>query len=172
MDVFSRPADEFVNDPALEGLWAIKAVDHMKIHFNLIRSIDPAILKLTPKDDVIYTQFREQFPKLDVQKLSVDAIKSAEAKEEWRKFCNQFENQVEDYNYATLLRLDSQEDYNEGNTIVVPRIQFLAVEVARNREGFNSSIREKFKNFVDEEKQVKNDPKGDSQGNDSVVSSS
>ena len=166
MDVFSRPADEFVNDPALEGLWAIKAVDHMKIHFNLIRSIDPTILKLTPKDDLIYKQFREQFPNLEVATLAEDAIKSPQAKEEWRAFCNQFENQVEDFNYATLLRLNSQDDYNESNTIVVPRIQFLAIEVARNREGFNSSIREKFKNVADEKEQVKNN----SQEPDSVAS--
>ena len=156
-DVFSRPADEFVNDPALEGLWAMKAVDHMKIHFNLIRSIDPTILKLTPKDDVIYQKFREQFPNLELATLTEDAIKSSQAKEEWRTFCNQFENEVEDFNYATLLRLNSQDDYNESNTIVVPRIQFLAIEVARNREGFNSSIREKFKNVIDEKDQVKND---------------
>lgn len=156
-DVFSRSAEEFVNDPALEGLWLLKAVDHMKIHFNLIRSIDPTILKLTPKDDEIYKEFRKQFPDLPIAQVSEESIKSPSAKEEWRKFCNEFEKKVEDFNYATLLRLDSGDDYNEKNTIVVPRIQFLAIEIARNREGFNSCIREKFKNVItdDEKEQVK-----------------
>lgn len=148
----SQSADDYINDPAVEGLWAIKAVDHMKIHFNLIRSIDPKILKLTPKDEEIYTKFREQFAKLSIDKLSVDDIKSPSAKEEWRSFCNQFEEQVEDFNYATLLRLNCEDNYDEANTIIVPRIQFLAIEIARNREGFNDGIREKYKDLVEDEK--------------------
>lgn len=35
----------------------------------------------------------------------------------WRPFCNQFEGQVEDFNYGTLLRLDCEKDYTEENTI-------------------------------------------------------
>jgi hypothetical protein len=142
--VMNRPADEFVNDPTIEGLWAIKAVDHMQIYFNLISSIPPKLLKLTPKDDLIYEEFRKQFPDLGVQKVDTNCLKTDEAKAKWRPFCNHFEGQVEDFNYATMLRLDCGQDYSEENSIVVPRVQFLAIEIARNREGFNDAIREKF----------------------------
>lgn len=56
-----------------------------------------------------------------------------------------FEKEVEDYSFATLVRLDPQEEYTEANTILVTRIQFFCIEVARNREGQNDSIRTRFK---------------------------
>jgi hypothetical protein len=100
--------------------------------------------------------------------------------QQWRQFCNQFEEQVEEWNMATLLRINADGDISEENIVLgvymcswnsplnfvfssffeivgfhigevcsslpvlrvsVPRIQFLAIEIARNREGFNESIR-------------------------------
>ncbi|XP_015255001.1 PREDICTED: protein PBDC1 [Cyprinodon variegatus] len=58
----------------------------------------------------------------------------------WRAFCNQFEGIVEDFNYGTLLRLDCEKDYSEENTIFATRVQFFAVEIARNREGCNDTV--------------------------------
>ncbi len=52
---------------------------------------------------------------------------------------------MEDYSFATLLRLDSNLDYSEENSIIVTKIQFYAVELARNKEGHNQDIRQKFK---------------------------
>lgn len=49
-------------------------------------------------------------------------------------------DKTEDFNFATLMRLNSHSDYKEENTIVVPRAQFLAIEVARNREGHNTDL--------------------------------
>ncbi|NXY92112.1 PBDC1 protein, partial [Alcedo cyanopectus] len=60
--------------------------------------------------------------------------------QKWRPFCLRFEGVVEDFNYGTLLRLDSRGDYTEDNTIFATRIQFFAIEIARNREGCNSSV--------------------------------
>ena len=48
---------------------------------------------------------------------------------------------MDDYSFATLLRLDSKGDYTEENSIVVTKVQFYAVEVARNREGHNDRVR-------------------------------
>lgn len=143
-ELLTRPASEFGNDPAVESLWAIKAVEHMEVYFNLISAVDPKILKLTPHDDAIYKAFREQFPKLDVKHLVESEIKSEDSKKEWREFCIKFENIVEDFNFATLVRLDSEQDYAEENTTLVPRVQFYAIEIARNREGCNDSIRGKY----------------------------
>ncbi|KAM3600327.1 uncharacterized protein V6R79_021550 [Siganus canaliculatus] len=136
----SLPADAYGNDPRLEAMWAMKAYNHAEVYFNLISSVDPKFLKLTKLDDRIYAAFRDSFKDLDVKLLKPDDLKSAEAKEAWRPFCNQFEGQIEDFNYGTLLRLDSGQDYTEENTIFATRIQFFAVEIARNREGCNDAV--------------------------------
>ena len=53
--------------------------------------------------------------------------------------------EMEDYNQGTLLRLDSGQEYSEANTCISVKIQFWAIEIARNREGHNSHVRENFK---------------------------
>ncbi|KAJ8286776.1 hypothetical protein GJAV_G00043170 [Gymnothorax javanicus] len=136
----SVPAEGYGNDPQLEVIWAMKAYQHAEIYFNLISSVDPKFLKLTKVDDKIYSAFREAFADLNIQILDPELLKSEDAKGKWRPFCNQFEGAVEDFNYGTLLRLDCQKDYTEENTIFVTRIQFFAVEIARNREGYNSVV--------------------------------
>lgn len=138
--IFSKPADEFVNDPEVEKLWTIKAVTAMRVHFNLLSSVPPQELNLTRKDDFIYKRFRESFPDLEISRLKEDDLKSDESKAKWRPFCEEFKDEVEDYNFASLLRIDSSKDYSDENTLVAPRIQFLAIEIARNREGFNNAV--------------------------------
>ncbi|XP_053639009.2 uncharacterized protein [Cherax quadricarinatus] len=138
-------AEELGNDSTMEELWAMKAMEHSEIHFNLLCAVDPRLLKLTPKDDVIYSSFRKEFPDFNVGKLVENDLKSPDAKEKWRPFCMAFEKEIEDYSFATLVRIDSEDEYSESNTILVTRIQFFCIEIARNREGFNDSIRTKFK---------------------------
>uniref|UniRef100_R4G8C4 Polysaccharide biosynthesis domain-containing protein n=1 Tax=Rhodnius prolixus TaxID=13249 RepID=R4G8C4_RHOPR len=144
LDVLSRPAEEFENDPQLEVMWAMKAYEHAEIYFNILCSVDPRSLRLTPRDDKIYSTFRQEFPNLDVRVLIEDELKSADGKK-WREFCEQFKEEVEDYSFGTLIRTDVSEDYSEKNSILVTRIQFFAIEIARNREGHNDAIRTKFK---------------------------
>lgn len=43
------------------------------------------------------------------------------------------------------VRIDSSDEYSESNSILVTRIQFLCIEIARNREGHNDNIRNNFK---------------------------
>ena len=111
----------------------------------MISSIDPKLLRLTKLDDTIYQEFRSLFPDFGVALVTQDELKTPEAKELWRNFCENYKETVEDYNYATLLRLDCNLDYSEANSIIVPRVQFLALELARNREGNNDSVRKNFK---------------------------
>ncbi|KAF7700878.1 protein PBDC1 [Silurus meridionalis] len=136
----SLPAEAYGNDAQLEVMWAMKAYNHAEVYFNLISSVDPKYLKLTKNDDMIYSKFREDFPDFNIKILDPELLKSAEGKEKWRPFCNHFETLVEDFNYGTLLRLDCEKDYTEENTIFATRIQFFAVEIARNREGYNSGV--------------------------------
>ena len=65
--------------------------------------------------------------------------------QKWRPFCQKFEKEIEDFNFATLVRIDPEDEYSEKNTILVTRIQFLCIEISRNREGKNDSIKTKFK---------------------------
>ncbi|XP_050507194.1 protein PBDC1 [Diabrotica virgifera virgifera] len=152
MDVLSRPAEEFENDQTVETMWAIKAFEHAEVYFNILCSVDPKLLKLTPVDDLIYKVFREEFPKLEVEVIIENELKSTKEKSKWRPFCERFKTIVEDYSYGTLLRADAKDDYKEENTILVTRIQFYAIELARNREGVNDILRKKFWPEAKEEK--------------------
>lgn len=131
----SLPAESYGNDPDIEMAWAMRAMQHAEVYYRLISSVDPQFLKLTKVDDLIYSEFRQNFEELKIDVLDPEELKSESAKEKWRPFCLKFEGIVEDYNHGTLLRLDCSQGYTEENTISAPRVQFLAIEIARNREG-------------------------------------
>nr|XP_031302147.1 protein PBDC1 isoform X3 [Camelus dromedarius] len=120
--------------------WAMRAMQHAEVYYRLISSVDPQLLKLTKVDDQIYSEFRENFEKLRIDVLDPEELKSESAKEKWRPFCLKFDGIVEDFNYGTLLRLNCSQGYTEENTIFAPRIQFFAIEIARNREGYNKAV--------------------------------
>lgn len=110
----------------------------------IICSVDPKLLRLTPLDDSIYKIFRCEFPDLNVRVIDEDQLKSPESKSKWRVYCDRFKEVIEDYSFGTLLRADAAQDYTEANSMLVTRIQFYAVELARNREGVNDPLRKKF----------------------------
>ncbi|KAM8794583.1 protein PBDC1 [Eudromia elegans] len=136
----SLPAEAYGNHPGVEALWAARAAQHAEVYYNLISSVEPARLRLTRLDERIYGEFRRCFGSLRVDRLDPEELKSEEAKAKWRPFCLHFEGLVEDFNLGTLLRLDCREGYSEENTIFATRIQFLAIEIARNREGCNDVV--------------------------------
>ena len=128
---------KYGNDSAVEMAWAQKAFRHTEVYFKLISNIECTKLNLTKHDDEIHSQFLMAFPRVPVAVLDEDRMKSVSAKRRWRAFCNLFEHHIDDYNFGTLLRLDCKEGYSESNTMLVPRVQFLAIEIARNRLGLN-----------------------------------
>ena len=143
----SAPSDQFGNDGRVEELWAMKAMEHAEVYFNLLCSVEPSRLKLTgnkDRDDDIYKDFKETFPSLNVAKFSEEDLKSESAKAAWRTFSERYKD-VEDYSLGCLLRLDSSKDYTEDNTALAIKIQFFAIEIARNRDGCNDSLRSNFK---------------------------
>lgn len=126
------------NDAALEMQWAIKAGQHAETYFNLMSSLTQeqrSNLRLTKIDDEIHKDFRMRFPNLDLHKLNMKDLKSDLT--HWRAFLSDYEERVPDWNFATLLRMDASTEYGPYNAEVVPRVQFLAIEIARNREGAN-----------------------------------
>lgn len=137
---------DYGNDERIEALWAIKAMEHAEVYFNILCSVDPKqIPRLSQHDNEIYEKFRKDFPNMNVAKLhEMDDLKSPDMKIKWRAFCEEFKH-VEDYSFATLIRLDSSEEYEESNSVIATKIQFYAIELARNREGHNDKIRGKFK---------------------------
>merc|ERR1712192_97534 len=140
--VLAADSDEFGNDGRVEHLWVLKAIEHAEVYFNLLCAIDPKMLnKLSGSretDDEIFADFTKSFPDLNVAKFSEDDIKSAKAKAEWREFCERWKH-LEDHG------LDSSGDYSEENTCISVKIQFLAIEIARNKGGFNDDLRKNFK---------------------------
>ncbi|PRP75218.1 hypothetical protein PROFUN_08437 [Planoprotostelium fungivorum] len=121
---------EVENNPDIERQWVVKAVAHSEAYFKLINAVDTTALRLT----------KTVFEKMSVDVISEDQMKSAQGKAVWGPFMMRFKERVQDFNFLTMLRVDSSKDYSQENTIVVPRIQFLAIEVARNREGKNTKI--------------------------------
>eukprot|EP00736_Rhodelphis_marinus_P003280 Rmarinus@m.25895 len=124
----------------LEAQWAVRAFKHADTYWSLISRFDASKLKLTKMDDEIYERFRKDFPDLDVGVVIEDQLKSDEGKAKWRPFLMAFEKELADFNMLTLLRIDASKPYDENNTTVVPRAQFYCIEIARNREGHNSSL--------------------------------
>ncbi|CAF0835248.1 unnamed protein product [Rotaria sp. Silwood1] len=137
----STSAEDYGNDPTLEQQWAMKAFQHAETYFNLLCAVDPKQLRLSRHDDQIYSRFRELFPDFKIDVLDENKIKSNEGKQLWRPFCEEFRDLIDEYNYGTLVRTDSKGEYTNENTFLVVRIQFYAIEIARNREGYNDSIR-------------------------------
>lgn len=140
MDVGKTKAEDYVNDSSVEMHWAMKAYQHAETYENLLKAVsDSTSLKLTRIDDDLYLNFKKEFPDLDVRVIEEQDIKTKEQKEKWRNFCNQYENSVPDWNMATLIRSDCSKGTSSENTFIVPRIQFLAIEIARNRRGLNKT---------------------------------
>ena len=122
----------------------MKAVLQAQTYWGLLEKIQGTRLKLTKIDDEIYDHLLKDFPEFEATEFGAvideDIMKSVTGKSRWRSFMNQYENKVDDFNFGTLLRSDSSKEYSEENTIFVPRMQFYAVEIFRNRRGLNDWV--------------------------------
>lgn len=136
--------EEADNLEDIERQFAVTAVEQAETYWNILTKLPGSKLRLTKFDDDIYKTFIEDFPEYKdierVRNFKEDELKSKEQKAKWRTFCGKFEGKVEDYNFGTLLRLSSNEEYGQDSTIFVVRIQFYAFEIARNRAGLNDWI--------------------------------
>ncbi|KAL1847269.1 hypothetical protein VTK73DRAFT_10383 [Phialemonium thermophilum] len=136
-------AEEAENLEDIEKQFAVKAVQQMETYWAILEKVRGSALRLTKLDDEIYEHFRRDFPDVGVDEpLDEDRMKSAEGKERWRKFIKAYEKRVDDYNFGTLVRADPSKEYTQENTIMVLRIQFYAIEIARNRHGKNDWVYE------------------------------
>ncbi|KAI9732690.1 MAG: hypothetical protein M1818_007424 [Claussenomyces sp. TS43310] len=120
------------------------AVQHMSTYWAILEKVRGSSLRLTKMDDDIYTHLTADFPEFDpAATIDEDEMKSKSGKERWRKFMMAYEKKIDDYNFGTMLRTDPKFEYGRDETIFVPRMQFYAIEIARNRNGLNDWVYEK-----------------------------
>ncbi|KAJ6104579.1 DUF757-domain-containing protein [Penicillium sp. IBT 18751x] len=142
----SKPFDpeQAENLEDMEKQFAVKAVEHLMTYWSILEKVKGSQLRLTKMDDAIYVHFMKEFPDFNpASTLIEDDMKSKAGKERWRNFINQYEKTIEDYNFGTIIRSRADEEYEQHNTIFGVRMQFYAVEIARNRAGLNDWIYEK-----------------------------
>ncbi|CBY24799.1 unnamed protein product [Oikopleura dioica] len=120
-----------------------KAFQQAQVHMKLLVAVGPSKMKFSPQDDAIYESFRKEFPKFDVTNVKEDlheAIKSGENSEQWKNWMEQFKDTLKDSENGSLLRIDPSNGYTTTNSTICVRAQFLAIEIARNKENHNKSI--------------------------------
>ena len=131
-------AENAENHEDIEKLWAVTAFHHAETFMKLVKA--KVKVRLTENDDNIYTHFRREFSTLNISVINEENdFKSESAKSAWRNFIKEYE-QMENFNYGTLLRIDGSKDYSGENSMFVTRCQFWAIEIARMREGVNDDI--------------------------------
>ncbi|KAL6250258.1 hypothetical protein RBB50_002559 [Rhinocladiella similis] len=139
-------AENAPNYEDMEKQFAVKAVQQMTVYWSLLEKIPGSKLRLTRLDDQILEHFKSEFPEFDpAEEIDEDKMKSKEGKERWRKFAMAYEkgdNKIDDYNFGTMLRKSPKTEYGEKETIFAVRMQFYAIEIARNRAGLNDWIYE------------------------------
>ncbi|KAK7416798.1 hypothetical protein QQX98_004991 [Neonectria punicea] len=136
-------AENAENNEDIEKQFAVKVVQHMQTYWSILEKVKGSSLRLTKIDDDIYEHLKADFPEFDAAAtINEDEMKSKVGKERWRKFMMAYEKKVDDYNYGTMVRNNPKAEYEEDTTIFVPRMQFYAVEIARNRNGLNDWIYE------------------------------
>lgn len=139
-------AENAPNYEDMEKQFAVKAVQQMTVYWSILEKLPGSKLRLTRLDDEILEHFKQEFPDFDpAEEIDEDKMKSKEGKEKWRNFAMAYEKgdkKVEDYNFGTMLRKSPKTEYGEKETMFAIRIQFYAIEIARNRAGLNDWIYE------------------------------
>ena len=107
-------------------------MQHIETYWKILEKVPGSRLRLTKIDDDIYEHFKKDFPDFDAKAtIDEDKMKGKEGKERWRKFINEYEKKVEDYNYGTVIRTNPRYEYGQEETIFAVRMQFYAIEIAR-----------------------------------------
>jgi hypothetical protein len=131
-------ADGITNDPEIEKNGCNAAGDYALLHWATLQRLvqDDAVpaesIELTPTDRRLYRCFRASISE-PVDELRPEQLKTAL----WRDLLTCMQGRVDDFNFMTLLRPDASRSYDEqkAELFVVPRAQFVMIELARLREG-------------------------------------
>ncbi|KAF3387670.1 Protein PBDC1 [Penicillium rolfsii] len=120
------------------------AVEHLMTYWAILEKVKGSSLRLTKMDDEIYESFKADFPDFDpAATVNEDEMKSKAGKEKWRNWINKFEKKIDDFNFGTIIRTRADVEYDQDTTVFGVRMQFYAIEIARNRAGLNDWIYER-----------------------------
>ncbi|WBW72796.1 DUF757 family protein, PBDC1-like protein [Schizosaccharomyces osmophilus] len=124
--------------------FAVKAVEQAQIYWSLLGMRKGSELRLTKYDDEIFEDLKKTFPEFEnpktVEFVNEEEMKSPKGKAAWRPFMMRYQKKIDDYNFGTLLRVRNTDEYGQDTTIFVPRMQFFAFEIARNKYGMNDWV--------------------------------
>ena len=131
-------SDAITNDPELERKGCAAAAEYAQIHWAKLQrlvnddAVPAASIELHGNDRRLYACFRASISE-DVAVLRAEQLKTRI----WRDLLTCMDGRVKDHNFMTLLRPDASLSYDEQREtlFVVPRAQFLMIELARAREG-------------------------------------
>jgi hypothetical protein len=164
---------EVENSGEIEMNGIMYAVDYMSDHWRMLTSTsDASELVLTEdraEDDRLYREFRAAFGAMDVHRTASDMLQDPRTQETWRTFMMAQDGRLKEFNMISLLRIDAALGYDDANTLLVPRVQFLAIEIARNREGVNDCAKLREQLVLIELTELKAELKGAMLENDSAA---
>lgn len=87
-------------------------------YWAILEKVKGSQLRLTKMDDEIYESFMKEFPDFDpAATIDEDSMKSKAGKEKWRNWVNQFEKNIEDFNFGTIIRSRADREYEQHSTI-------------------------------------------------------
>lgn len=96
----------------------LAVVQHMSTYWAILEKVRGTTIKLTKIDDEIYEHLKAEFPEFDpAATIDEDEMKSKSGKERWRKFMMAYEKKISDYNFGTMLRANTKEEYEQESTI-------------------------------------------------------
>ena len=148
---------EIENDPGMEERGIFDAIVYAEAHWTKLTApslASPADLVLTESaemDKRLVRSFRGEFgASFDIANVTLASLKAKGVREKWRSFLEAVGAAVPLYHMMTLLRHNAKLGYTSDNTILVPRVQFLMIEGARNAEGVNDDAALGYAALLDE----------------------
>ncbi|KAH8073165.1 hypothetical protein JL721_3148 [Aureococcus anophagefferens] len=140
-------ADGITNDPEIERNGASAAAEYAEWHWKALRRAveagapkDVVLTRDRAGDDLLYRTFRASISH------EVRDVAGKLNSPLWRDLLTCMNGRVDDFSFMTLLRPRCAESYEaqRADLLVVPRAQFIMIEVARCREGCYDAL-----DFVD-----------------------
>ena len=149
-----EPEIDVSNDPTIEALGSEECTKYAHRHWHqLLTTSNAAELVLSDsreEDDKLYKVYQANFGGafgLDLIHVSHAALHGGGTLETWRSVLTAMEGRSfagQPMNMMTLLRADALSSYDpvETDLILVPRAQFLMIEIARNRGGIYAGLQD------------------------------
>jgi hypothetical protein len=142
------------NDPTIEALGSEECTKYAQRHWQQLTSCRDAtelvMSESSEEDDKLHKVYQANFGGafgLDLFNTTHAALHSGGTLETWRSVLTAMEGRSfagQPMNMMTLLRADALSSYDPAETdlILVPRAQFLMIELARNRAGVYAGLKQ------------------------------